>query len=249
MSFLIPHRSQLWYNVSMRPTFIQHSFERIGLTLSAQQIEQLDVFASLLMEENKIHNLTAIDDFEGIVIKHFVDSALALHHVPLHSQVCDVGSGAGFPGLVWAILRPDLKITSIETTTKKINFQKKVAQSCELHHVHFINERVEELREYKEYFDIGTARAVAGLNILLELIVPLLKVGGQVVALKGQQAQEELFAATKALDVLHCRVQKNETLQLIDDEHSIRTILVIEKITKTSPQYPRGYAKIKKQPL
>lgn len=233
----------------MRATYIQQSFERIKMLLNAKQIEQLDVFASLLMDENKIHNLTAIDDFEGIVVKHFVDCALALQHVPHQARVCDVGSGAGFPGLVWAILRPDVSITSIETTTKKIQFQKKVVQTCELNNVHFINQRVEDLKEYREYFDVGTARAVAGLNVLLELIVPLIREEGILVALKGQQAQEELFAATKALDVLHCRVLKNETLQLIDDEQSARTILVIEKIKKTSPQYPRSYAKIKKQPL
>lgn len=233
----------------MRTTFTRHSFDRIGMNLNAKQIEQLDVYASLLMEENKIHNLTAIDDFEGIVIKHFVDCALGLKYVPLNVKVCDVGSGAGFPGLVWAILREDIHVTSIETTTKKINFQKKVAQTCELRNVHFINERVEELREYKERFDVGTARAVAGLNILLELIVPLLKVGGQLVALKGQLAQEELFNATKALDIMHAKVVKNDTVQLIDDEKSVRTILVIEKMSQSSPQYPRGYAKIKKQPL
>jgi 16S rRNA (guanine527-N7)-methyltransferase len=233
----------------MRTTFIQLSFERIGKTLSAKQLEQLDVYASLLMEENKIHNLTAIDDFEGIVIKHFVDCALGLNYVPQGAKVCDVGSGAGFPGLVWAILRDDIHVTSIETTTKKIVFQKKVAQTCDLQNIHFINERVEELREYREYFDVGTARAVASLNILLELIIPLVKVEGIVIALKGQNAQEELFNSTKALDCLHGRVRKNDTLQLIDDEKSVRTILVIEKIKKTSPQYPRGYAKIKKQPL
>lgn len=233
----------------MRATHIQLSFEKIKILLNAKQIEQLDVFATLLMEENKIHNLTAIDDFEGIVIKHFVDSALAVHYVPKHARVCDVGSGAGFPGLVWAILRPDLHITSIETTTKKITFQKKIVQTCELTNVLLINQRVEDLVELRESFDVGTARAVAGLSILMELIVPLIKVNGVLIALKGQQAQEELFAATKALDVLHCKVIVNEALTLIDEEQSARTILVIEKNKKTSHQYPRAYAKIKKQPL
>lgn len=235
--------------MSMRATHIQLSFERIKILLNAKQIEQLDVFASLLMEENKIHNLTAIDNFEGIVIKHFVDSALALHYVPHNANVCDVGSGAGFPGIVWAILRPDLTITSIETTTKKIEFQKKIVQACELSNVTLINQRVENLIEYREYFDVGTARAVAGLSMLIELIVPLIKEKGVLIALKGQQAQEELFLATKALDVLHCKVIVNESLTLIDEEASARTILVIEKNKKTSQQYPRPYAKIKKQPL
>jgi len=233
----------------MRTTFIQLSFERIGKKLTAVQLEQLDDYATLLMEESKIHNLTAILDFEGIVIKHFIDCALGLNYVPQGAKVCDIGSGAGFPGLVWAILREDILVTSIETTTKKIIFQKKVAQVCEIQNIHFINKRVEDLKEYREYFDVGTARAVASLNILLELIMPLVKVGGIFIALKGQNAQEELFNSTKALDNLNGRVQKNDTLQLIDEEKSIRTILVIEKMQKTSPQYPREYAKIKKQPL
>lgn len=209
---------------------------------------RLELYKELIQEVNKVLNLTAIDDDEGIYLKHFFDSALVHRFIDEGSSVCDVGSGAGFPGIVLAIVRPDLKVTCIEPTTKRTNFLARVVQECKLDNVIIINKRAEEaIIEYRESFDVATARAVAYLDILAELCVPFVREGGLFLAMKGAKGEQELALSKGALKTLG--VVLKESISEYHEGIGERINYIFAKITKTPLKYPRNYGKIKKTPL
>ena len=232
----------------MKQAVFYERLENLGIDLSDQVKSNFEIYKNHLQKVNQVLNLTAIDDDEGIYAKHFYDSLLMHHIINEKSAVCDVGSGAGFPGLVLAIARPDLSITLVEPTTKRVKFLEEVVALCQLDNVKIFNDRAESVvLEHRESFDVVTARAVAYLDILSELCLPLVKVGGLFIAMKGAKAQEELDVSTKAIKLLGGEVI--ETQELKEDQLGLRTNIVIRKVSKTHTKYPRNYGRIKKTPL
>lgn len=216
--------------------------------LNPTQLNQLRKYADFLSEQNKVMNLTAIDDLEGITEKHFVDSLLIGELINGSRNFCDVGSGAGFPGMVLAIAYPDIEFSLVEPTGKRCNFLNQVIQLCDLKNVKVFNQRAEDfVKEARESFDVVSARAVANLVMLSELCLPLVKIGGQFIAMKGQKGLEEVDEAKTALSLLGGQVSKSLKSMLSDG--SLRYNIVIQKVKKTPMKYPRAFTQIKKNPL
>ena len=218
-----------------------------GIELTDKQVDELFDLMKSTLETNEKFNLTAIKDEESFLEKMVFDSAIALQGVDLTDKTAiDVGTGAGFPGMVLYILNPQVNLTLLDSTKKKIDY---LRQYCEAHNykVNCISARAEEFA-MREGFDYAFARAVAPLNILLELIIPMLKVGGTFVALKGQGFEDELVAAEKAMSKLGCHLK-----EIIEDElpecGEKRALIHIVKDKVTNTKYPRQYSEIKKLPL
>ena len=221
--------------------------EKINIKPTKNQLNQLEKYYELLIEYNKVMNLTGITEKKEVYLKHFYDS-LTLHKViDLSSNytLCDIGSGAGFPGIVLKIIFPNLKITLIDSLNKRIKFLNKVIEELELEGIEAISFRIEEYGKInREKFDLVTARAVAQVNILLEYAIPLLKVNGKFIAMKSQVDENYKNAMIK----LNCTLIKEQQF-LLPIEKSNRKLLVFEKKAKTQKKYPRNYANIKNQPL
>lgn len=228
-------------------SFIQN-IESLKIVVSDQMKQQFLSYKSLIQEVNKVLNLTAIDDDHGIYLKHFYDSLLIAPLIKENSSLIDIGSGAGFPGLVLAIARPDIHITCVEPTTKRTNFLAQVVEACGLTNVTIINDRAENIiDEHRERYDYATARAVAYLDILSELCLPFVRIDGTFIAMKGAKALEEIEVSQKALNILGGKLETSH--RFYDDEMGERYNLEIRKIKKTPQKFPRNYAKIKKAPL
>jgi len=230
-------------------TFIKE-LEKINIKPSNEQLEALNIYKEMLTLYNKKFNLTAITDEEGIYLKHFYDSLTITKVIDLNKdlKVLDIGTGAGFPGLVLKIFFPNLKVTLLDSNHKKIAFLNEVINKLQLQDIMCLYSRVEDLNdEYRESFDIITSRAVAHLRILLELSFPYLKVNGYFIPLKGD-AKTEIGESLSTLNVLKGKIIEQEEFNL-PIENSVRTILKIEKQEKTPLIYPRNYAIIKKKIL
>ncbi|QIK69054.1 16S rRNA (guanine(527)-N(7))-methyltransferase RsmG [Erysipelothrix sp. HDW6C] len=222
--------------------------EPLGIVASPKQKEQFLTYKNLIQEVNKVLNLTGIDDDAGIYHKHFYDSLLIAPAMKPQATLADIGSGAGFPGIVIAIARPDIHVTCIEPTTKRTNFLSRVVEACNLSNVTILNERAEDvIVNARESFDYATARAVAYLDILSELCIPFIKVGGVFLAMKGARGLEEYEESKKAITILGGELLR--THEFNDDVLGERFNLEIVKIKNTPKKYPRSYAKIKKTPL
>ena len=211
-------------------------------------------FADLLLETNRSMNLTAVKDDDGVILKHLADSLIVASHIPEGASVIDVGCGAGFPTFPLAIARPDLKITSLDSTEKKINFVRSTAAALGLTNITAISGRAEDLArgEMRESFDIATARAVAALPVLTELCMPFVKVGGSFAAMKALRADTEI-ADTEASGLFHTlggeKAPRVIEYTLTDGvgEPLSRAVVEVKKLTKTPPKYPRNYSQIVKQ--
>ena len=217
------------------------------------QMQQFHQFTEHLLEVNAHTNLTAIREPIGIIDKHYIDSLLAMHLLPEGARVLDLGCGPGFPSVPLAIMRPDLQIVALDSTTKKIDFVQKSAEILQLSHLNAVSGRAEDtkLRKTLGKFDVVISRAVARLNILCELCIPYLKVGGNLIALKGSKYEEELADATSAIKILGSELSKTEQKTLITAENQAETRgMIVIQLKKESPvQYPRAYAAILKKPL
>ena len=231
------HKEELWNRI-----------QEICPAGNDKQFEQLDTYAGLLAEWNEKMNLTAITDPDEIWEKHFYDSVLPLQKMALSGKAADVGTGAGFPGLVWKIMVPDLHMTLIEPTGKRCRFLQEVISRLELKDVEVANSRAEEyVRDHRECFDIVTARAVANLRVLSELCVPLLKKDGVFIAMKGSQGLQENDEAGHACDELGIRLEAVQEIQLPSADARIN--LFYRKYRLSPGKYPRNYGQIKKKPL
>jgi 16S rRNA (guanine527-N7)-methyltransferase len=218
-----------------------------GFDLSEKQIVQFEQYLHLLQEWNEKMNLTAITKEEEIWEKHFYDSAAAFLDMPFENM-CDVGSGAGFPGIPVAILYPERKVTLVEPLQKRCRFLQEVKDKLQLDNLQIENERAEDFAAKKrEQFDLVSARAVARLSLLLELCIPLLDPKGTFIALKGRNGYEELEQAKPAIDALKVHLKKAQEFNLEDDAGRIN--FYFEKEGKTDPKYPRPYGIMKKKPL
>ena len=221
----------------------------LGIALTGQMLDMLDKYAEILVEYNQKVNLTAITDPEGIEDKHFADSLLLANLPETAGKLVDVGTGAGFPGVVAKIYKPELELTLMEPTGKRVDFLKYVCGELGLSGVEFAKERAEEAarKVWREGFDVATARGVAALPILSEYCLPLVKVGGSFLAMKGASGEEELAAARGAIKKLGGEYKETRTLHLPGGD--TRTLILCKKISQTPTAYPRNGGKIAKSPL
>jgi len=219
-----------------------------GIELNETQLNQFDTYMNLLIEWNQRMNLTAIIEPEEINEKHFLDCLCLVNLIDPKANMADIGSGAGFPAIPLLIALPDLRVTMVEPIAKRTLFLKEVIKQLNLKNAVVLNERSEDLAKTgREKFDVVSARAVASLPILCEICVPLLKVGGNFVAMKGSSGLEEVEEAKNAMRILKLKVKeiKKEVLP----SAGLRYNIVLNKTESTPLAYPRPYAQIKKRPL
>lgn len=240
----------------MNPEEFRDSLAQHGIQLNDDQLQQFDDYYHLLVATNKHVNLTAITDRPAVYLKHFYDSLTGAFAYPqLQSQsltLCDIGAGAGFPSLPLKIAFPQLKVTIVDSLQKRIKFLNELVSRLGLSDVSLIHDRAETFASkksnYREAFDMVTARAVARMSVLSELCLPAAKVGGIFLAYKGSAGEKELKAAEPAIQKLGGQVNQVAKLQLpVDDEP--RQIIVVDKINKTPQKYPRRPGVPAKKPL
>lgn len=231
-----------------REEFIEE-LKKININLSNEILSNLEEYYNILKEENSKYNLTRIIEKEDVYLKHFYDCLTITKIVDISTQsICDLGSGAGFPGLVLAICFPSAKLTLIESNGKKCNFLNIVKNKLSLQNVNIINNRVEEYaKENREIFDIVTARAVAPLKHLLEYGVPLVTKGGNFIAMKAN-IEEETKNISNYYNKLNILLEKELAFNLPKEE-SLRTLLKYQKLEITNIKYPRKYSEIIKKDI
>jgi len=232
--------------------FLQEQFKKIGISLSELQVFQFLSYYELLIEKNKVMNLTAITEFEDVVQKHFIDSALLLsEETQSFHTVIDVGTGAGFPGIPLNILRPDLEVLLLDSLNKRVLFLKDVIKQLNLQNVTAIHARAEEAAcdsKYREKFDFCVSRAVANLSSLSEYCLPFVKRGGYFVSYKSSSVEQECSDAKKAIYLLGGTMQDIRKVS-IPDKDIERSLVFIKKERGTPAKYPRKAGIPAKNPL
>ena len=228
---------------------LRKALSSLGFDITDEKMENIEDCISKTLLTNEKFNLTAIKDEETFREKMVYDSALALVGLDISNKKCiDVGTGAGFPGLILYILNPETKMTLLDSTQKKINYLKDYSNSRN-YKLDFIATRAEEYsQKNREIYDFAFARALSSLNILLELIIPMIKVNGYFIALKGANADIEINEAKNALKKMNCQIEEIKSYILPESKEE-RNILIIKKMDKSNRKYPRMYAEIKKSPL
>lgn len=223
--------------------------KKLNIHITKEELDNLNTYYNLLIEENNKYNLTSITDIEQVYLKHFYDSLTLTKIINLSNQeLCDIGTGAGFPGIVLKIIYPNLKITLVESNTKKCKFISLITQKLNLTNVTIINERAEIYsKKVREKYDIVTSRAVAPLKHLLEYSIPLVKVNGVYIAMKGKVDNELINIETYYKKLSITETKKIEFKLPI--ENSTRTLILYTKNNITSLKYPRNYNEIKKRSL
>jgi len=232
-------------------TLLKTGCEKLGIPISETQLNQLEKYAQLLVEWNEKMNLTAITDTEGIAIKHFLDSISTLCTGKVTKKVIDVGTGAGFPGLVLKIMKPEIELTLLDSLNKRITFLKSVCEELGLQGVEFVHSRAEDggaNRAYRAKFDTVVSRAVANMTTLSEWCIPFLKEGGNFLALKGPLATDELDSAKRAIEILGGKV---DSIFEADIPHSDlhHKIIIVKKVRQTPMRFPRKPGIAAKTPI
>ena len=228
---------------------LRAGFEELGVPLSPEAEGQLRAFYTLLEEKNKVMNLTAIKGEADVARQHFLDCGAVLKFLDLRAKtVLDVGSGAGFPGLVLKILCPELELLSLDSQQKRVDFQWEVIRALQLGGVYAMAGRAEEMKPLRGRFDAVTSRAVARLNVLAELCLPQMRVGGVFAAMKGPAPEEEITEAARGIALLGGAEPRVERYT-IPGTDAVHSLVLIEKTAPTPKTYPRRFAAIKKQPL
>ena len=230
-------------------------FSSNGLSslLSMDVMEKFYLLTVRMLEENEKYNLTAITDPDKIILNHYADCCMLASRLKKNASIIDVGCGAGFPSLPLAIVRPDLKILAVDSTAKRVAYVSESATLLGLDNLTALAMRAEDggkSPEYREKFDYATARAVAEMRVLCELTMPFVKVGGQLLAMKGKNAEFELSGAKKAIATLGGRKTVCESISVKGgDEVLTHPVIIIDKKEKTPQSFPRPFAQISKKPL
>lgn len=229
------------------------ALESNRININEHQLQQFSDYFNLLTEWNEKINLTAITEKDEVYLKHFYDSLTASFYFSFNEDIsiCDIGAGAGFPSIPLKICFPHIKVTIVDSLKKRIDFLQTLISALGLEDVSAIHSRAEDIgqnKKYRERFDVVTARAVARMSVLSEYCLPLCKVGGNFLALKGSTGKEELEDAKKAIDILGGEAVENYTFEL-PIEHSERSLIVVKKARKTKKKYPRKAGTPAKSPI
>lgn len=225
--------------------------KKIDVILDEEQIQKFYKYMELLLEWNEKINLTAIVEPHDIILKHFVDSLTICKELQKNKTLADIGTGAGFPGIPVKILRPNLDITLIDSLNKRVNFLTMVIEALKLEKIIALHGRIEDFgknKKYREKFDYVTSRAVANLSTLSEYMIPLVKIGGKCICMKGSNIDEELKNAEKAIKTLGGKIEKVDTFLLPDTDMG-RNIILIKKEKATPNKYPRKAGTPAKEPI
>ena len=224
--------------------------KQIEIELTKEQIEKYYNYMNLLLEWNEKINLTAIIEPREIILKHFVDSLTIAKYIKDDEKLIDVGTGAGFPGIPLSIVKENTDIVLLDSLNKRINFLEEVKENLKLENITTIHGRAEEFgknKKERETYDIATSRAVAPLNILLEYLLPLVKVGGKAICMKGSNI-EEIENAKNALEILGGKIEKIEEITLPNSDIK-RNIIIVKKVKNTPSKYPRKPGTPSKEPI
>jgi len=238
----------------MNPELFQTTLETENLPIDSKKMKQFNEYLLLLQEWNNKVNLTAITEEEEVYLKHFYDSLTLARYLDFEKEslkICDVGAGAGFPSIPLKILYPHIEVTIVDSLKKRIRFLDILVNKLNLDNVYLHHERAEDFgqnKEFREMFDIVTARAVANMSVLAEFCLPLTKEAGIFAAMKGSKASEELNAAKKAIKTLGGKTQTLETFELPKDAGE-RSIILVNKEKKTPKKYPRQAGTPNRKPL
>ena len=230
---------------------IKEQANKLGYLLNIEQQEKFYKYMNLLNEWNKKINLTAIEEPKEIITKHFIDSLSILGYIEESEKVADIGTGAGFPGIPIKIAKSSIEMTLIDSLNKRIGFLNEVIKEIELNNIEAIHSRAEETgqnKKYRESFDIVTSRAVAKLDVLVEYMLPLVKVGGKCICMKGPDCEQEIKDAKKAINVLGGTEINIEKFTLADTDIN-RTIIIIKKENPTPSTFPRKAGTPIKKPI
>lgn len=223
----------------------------IDIEFNDKQLSQFYEYMNLLLEWNEKINLTAITEPEEVILKHFIDSLTINKYIKENKTLADVGTGAGFPGIPLKIYRPDLNVTLVDSLNKRINFLNEVIVKLELKDISAVHSRIEDFgkdKKYRESFDYVTARAVANLSTLSEYLIPISKVGGKCICMKGNDVKEEIDNGKKAINILGGRIDRIDEFKLPNSDIS-RNVIIIDKIKNTPNKYPRKAGMPSKEPL
>lgn len=225
--------------------------QKIHIKLREEQIKKFYTYMNLLLEWNEKMNLTAITEPNEVILKHFIDSLTISKYIEDDSTVIDMGTGAGFPGIPLKIVREDINITLVDSLNKRIKFLDEVIDKLDLQNIETVHARAEEFGrsvKYREKFDYATSRAVANLSTLAEYLIPLVKIKGKVISMKGSTVSEEIEMGKKAINVLGGKILKIDEFSLPDSDIK-RNIIMIEKIKSTPNRYPRKAGTPAKDPI
>ncbi len=237
----------------MDKNLLINSFKELNIELTEKQVEQFAKYSHMLVETNKVMNLTSITDETEIVLKHFADSVSLLkeYNIPEDATVIDVGCGAGFPSMPLKLVMPSNHFTLVDSLNKRINFLENVVGELGVDKIELVHSRAEDLGQdlnYRENFDFGVARAVASLNVLCEYLLPFVKVGGKLIALKGRNYENEIEESKKAIEVLGGKISDVKAVNIPNTDIT-HYIVFIDKISKTPNNYPRKAGKATKNPI
>ena len=223
---------------------------KLGIKLNNNSLKKLEIYYDLLIQENTKINLTRITEKEEVYLKHFYDSLTLYKAYDLNKNItlCDIGTGAGFPGIVLAICFPNLRVTVVESIKKKVSFLFLIKEKLELKNLFICNERAEIFsRNNVEKYDLVTSRAMARLNMLNEMCIPLVKVNGYFIPMKGN-IDEELVEANNSIKIMNSKIENIISFNL-PIENSIRNLVIIKKLGNNKKKYPRDFKSIKNMPL
>ena len=225
--------------------------EKINIEISNEQINLFYNYMNLLLEWNNKINLTAITEENDVILKHFIDSLSISSYIEENETVADIGTGAGFPGVPLAIIKPQNTFTLVDSLNKRIKFLEEVKEKLDLQNITTLHKRAEEFgrdKLYREQYDVAVSRAVANLSVLVEYLLPTVKLGGRIICMKGSQIEEELKEASFAIKQLGGSVKFKKEFNLAGTDIK-RNIIIIQKIKDTSRKYPRKAGIPEKKPL
>ncbi len=230
-------------------TILKEESTLINVMLNDKQIQDFYKYMNMLIQWNEKINLTAIIEPKDIIKKHFIDSLTILKYINENDTVIDIGTGAGFPGIPIKIAKNNIDVTLLDSLNKRINFLNEVINENKLENISAVHSRVEDFaKNNREKFNVVTSRAVASLNVLLEYMLPLVKIGGKCVCMKGSNIEEEIKDSKKALEILGGKITKIDEFNLPNTDMQ-RNIIIIEKVKSTPKTYPRKAGMATKSPI